>query len=131
MDGITCLGKQIIADLYYCDEKLLNNLDHVRRIMIEAAEKANTQIIDHKFHKFKPQGVSGVVVIAESHVAIHTWPEYGYAAVDIFTCGNRSMPRLALRHISQALKAKRVRYREVERGVLKHVQLNESKIFNA
>ncbi|MBO3799334.1 MAG: adenosylmethionine decarboxylase [Thermoproteota archaeon] len=124
------LGKQIIAELYYCDEELLDDLEYVRKTVIEAAKKAETRIIDYRFHKFTPQGVSGVVVIAESHIAIHTWPEYGYAAIDIFTCGNRSMPRLALKHISRALKAKKVRYRELRRGVLEHVQLNENKILN-
>lgn len=124
------LGKQIIADLYHCDEELLDDLEYVRKTVVEAAEKAETRIIDCKFHKFTPQGVSGVVVIAESHIAIHTWPEYGYAAIDIFTCGNRSMPRLALKHVSRALKAKRVMYKELRRGVLENVQVNENKILN-
>ncbi|MBO3753277.1 MAG: adenosylmethionine decarboxylase [Candidatus Brockarchaeota archaeon] len=124
------LGKQIIADLYHCDEELLDDLEYVRKTVVEAAEKAETRIIDCRFHKFTPQGVSGVVVIAESHIAIHTWPEYGYAAIDIFTCGNRSMPRLALKHVSRALKAKRVMYKELRRGVLENVQVNENKILN-
>lgn len=124
------LGKQIIAELYHCDEKLLDDLDYIKKTMIEAAERAKTWIIDYKFHKFAPQGVSGVVIIAESHISIHTWPEYGYAAIDIFTCGNRSMPKLALDHLSRALKAKRVEYRKLRRGLLENVQVNGNKILD-
>lgn len=131
MNGIKCLGSQIIAELYYCDRNLLDDLDYIRNIMLNAAKEANVTVIGSKFHKFSPQGVSGVVVIAESHISIHTWPEYGYAAVDIFTCGKRSMPRLALRYISKALKAGKIRFKEVKRGVFEFVPAYEGPILNA
>ncbi|MGQ9479035.1 MAG: adenosylmethionine decarboxylase [Thermoproteota archaeon] len=126
-----CLGRQIIAELYSCDKNLLDNLDHVRNTLLDAALKANTRIIDYRFHRFTPQGVSGVVVIAESHIAIHTWPEYGYAALDIFTCGDRSMPMIALRRIVLALRAGRVKYKILKRGMLRNVGVLENKIPNS
>jgi len=131
MNGVKCLGSQIIAELYYCDRNLLDDLDYIRNIMLNAAREANVMVIGSKFHKFSPQGVSGVVVIAESHISIHTWPEYGYAAVDIFTCGNRSMPRLALRYLAKALKARRVRFREIKRGVMEYASAYENQVLNA
>ncbi|MDW8034318.1 MAG: adenosylmethionine decarboxylase [Nitrososphaerota archaeon] len=131
MNGAKCLGSQIIAELYHCDRNLLDDLDYIRNIMLNAANEANVTIIGSKFHKFSPQGVSGVVVIAESHISIHTWPEYGYAALDIFTCGNRSMPRLALKYLAKALRAKKIMFKEVKRGVLKYVSACESPILNA
>ncbi|EAX48733.1 S-adenosylmethionine decarboxylase related, partial [Thermosinus carboxydivorans Nor1] len=72
-------------------------------------------------HKFSPQGVSGVVVISESHLAIHTWPELGYAAVDVFTCGDRVNPWDACQHLVAKLEAAEVDAREVKRGQLKEV----------
>lgn len=131
MNGIKCLGTQIIAELYYCDKNLLNDLDYIRNIMINAVKEANVTVIGSKFHKFSPQGVSGFILIAESHISIHTWPEYGYAAVDIFTCGSRSMPRLALRYVAKALRARRIRFKEMKRGLLKHASAYESQILNA
>ena len=131
MEEIKCLGVQIIAELYCCDEKLLDDLDYIRNITINAARRANVTVVGSKFHKFSPQWVSGVVVIAESHISIHTWPEYGYAAIDIFTCGNKSMPKLALRLICKALRARKVRFKEIKRGVLKYVSARESQVLNA
>lgn len=81
------LGVQWMADLYGCDADALDDVERIGAYMLEAARVAGATVISSQFHKFAPQGVSGVVVIAESHFAIHTWPERGYAALDVFTCG--------------------------------------------
>ena len=87
------LGKQLIVELYGCSTALLDSPDHSERILVEAVNRSGATVIQPFFHQFSPHGVSGVVVIAESHVAIHTWPEYGYCAVDIFTCGTAVVQR--------------------------------------
>ena len=80
------LGRHILAEFYGCDFKELNNQDNIQVYMRNAAIKAKATIVNESFHKFSPWGVSGVIVIQESHLTIHTWPEYCYAAVDLFTC---------------------------------------------
>jgi len=82
-------------------------------------EDANATIISHNFHKFSPYGVSGVVVIAESHVAIHTWPEYNYAAVDIFTCGDTIEPWTIQENLKELFNSKSVSSMEMKRGLFK------------
>ena len=85
--------------------------------MVHAAKKARATVLDATFHKFSPQGVSGVVVLAESHMSIHTWPELGYAAVDVFTCGDYAMPHRAVDELVSALKPQRTDVQEMPRGV--------------
>src|SRR5690625_2794936 len=84
------LGRQILVEFYDCDRDVLNSEQRIREILLEGVRLSRATIVSDTFHTFSPHGVSGAVVIAESHVAIHTWPEYGYAAVDIFTCGDKS-----------------------------------------
>jgi spermidine synthase len=83
----TALGNHILVEFMNCDPKIMNDVAGIERDMVAAAQKAGATVINSTFHHFSPWGVSGVVVIQESHLAIHTWPEYGYAAVDLFTCG--------------------------------------------
>ncbi|MBI2264761.1 MAG: S-adenosylmethionine decarboxylase proenzyme [Armatimonadetes bacterium] len=111
------LGCHIIAELSECRPSVLSNMEQVKQIMIEAAERANTQVRAVAFHKFSPQGISGVVVIAESHLSIHTWPEYGYAAIDIYTCGEQADPWKACRYITEQFEAGRVSVTTVDRGI--------------
>lgn len=85
-------------------------------IMVEAALKAGAEIREVALHQFAPQGVSGVVVISESHLAIHTWPELGYAAIDVFTCGDSVDPWEACEHLIQSFQAKETEIHEVVRG---------------
>lgn len=80
------LGEHYLIELWDCEFSKLDNLPAIQKTMSQAALVAGGTIVDEKFHKFAPQGVSGVVVIAESHLSIHTWPELGYAAMDLFTC---------------------------------------------
>jgi S-adenosylmethionine decarboxylase proenzyme len=88
--------------------------------MIEAASRSGATVLDTSFHYFSPQGVSGVVVIAESHLAIHTWPEYDYAAVDIFTCGTRVDPWKAFHYLKSTLDSKESSVNEIIRGDFSH-----------
>ena len=82
------LGKQLVLELFGCPATLLDDPEHVANSMLQAVERSGATMIQPFFHQFAPQGVSGVVIISESHFTIHTWPEYGYAAVDVFTCGD-------------------------------------------
>jgi len=84
---MTRLGTQLLADLYECKPERLGDPEAICNLMLEAARLAGATVIAHSFHRFEPHGVSGVIVLAESHFAIHTWPEHNYAALDLFTCG--------------------------------------------
>ncbi len=86
--------------------------------MREAARRSGATIVEDVFHLFNPHGISGVVVIAESHLSIHTWPEYGYAAVDLFTCGDDIHPERAFEHLKEQLGAQNYSVMELKRGVL-------------
>lgn len=110
------VGRHLLVELYECDSRILNSLEYIREALLKAAVASNSTIINHFFHKFKPQGISGYVLVAESHISIHTWPEYGYAAVDVFTCGEHTDPWRGLEVLRKALKAKRFNVVEVTRG---------------
>jgi S-adenosylmethionine decarboxylase len=112
------LGIQLIVELYGCNRALLDEPSHSERILVEAVNRSGATVIQPFFHQFSPHGVSGVVVIAESHVAIHTWPEYGYCAVDIFTCGSQVNPDLICEHIRAEFEAQKISVMEVKRGTL-------------
>ena len=86
--------------------------------MLSAARDAQATIVDFKFHEFSPFGISGVVVIAESHLAIHTWPEYRYAAVDVFTCGDTLQPEVAAISLAKAFGSRNPSIHEVKRGII-------------
>ncbi len=112
------LGIHIIAELSDCRRDLLADLAGVRKAMIRAAEEAGAEVREVAFHRFSPQGISGVVVIAESHLSIHTWPELGYAAIDVYTCGTHTDPRRACDHLARFFECGRVKTTAVERGFL-------------
>lgn len=112
------LGCQLIAELYGCDEEIINQPEAVKTIFLKAAKAAKATVIDYKFHHFSPHGVSGAVIIAESHLSVHTWPEYGYCAVDIFTCGNLTDNPAALNVIKDGVKASWLSVSEMKRGIL-------------
>ncbi len=115
--GVNALGRHVLAEIYGCDPRILDDRDGVERIMVQAAVEAGAEVRQVAFHKFSPQGVSGVVVISESHLAIHTWPEYGYAAVDVFTCGDKVNPWDACNRIVKHFDAKQVQATEMRRGM--------------
>ena len=116
------LGRHILAEFYDCDVDILNSSKLVEQHMKASAIHSGATIVQSVFHMFSPHGVSGVVVISESHLAIHTWPEYGYAAVDVFTCGDTIDPQVATDHLAGLLNAGRYEHKLVERGRLDHVE---------
>jgi S-adenosylmethionine decarboxylase len=116
------LGRHVLAEVYGCRFETLNDIEQVREIMVNAALAAGADIREVCFHKFSPQGVSGVVVISESHLAIHTWPELGYAAVDVFTCGETVNPWDACKYLSEKFQAGQVHATEIERGLIRTSQ---------
>ncbi|MBO8128042.1 MAG: S-adenosylmethionine decarboxylase proenzyme [Peptococcaceae bacterium] len=115
------LGRHILAEIYGCDFDVLNDVKMVEEVMINAALEAGAEIREYVFHRFSPQGVSGVVVISESHLTIHTWPELGYAAVDVFTCGDKVNPWDACNYLSNHFNAKYVKAEEQVRGIFPEV----------
>ena len=112
------LGKHLLLELKDCDKEALNDLGFLKSTMLEAAQEAGATVLGESFHQFNPHGVSGVVVIAESHLFIHTWPEYGYVAADIFTCGNSVQPKKAAELLTRKLGAKTHSIIELQRGIL-------------
>lgn len=112
------LGCHIVAELSHCDGELLTCLETVQNAMVRAAELAKAEIREVAFHRFVPHGVSGVVVISESHLSIHTWPELGYAAIDIYTCGTSADPWLALQYLAEQFRSQSLTTSVIERGSL-------------
>jgi S-adenosylmethionine decarboxylase len=110
-------GRHLLVEYQECDRKILNNREMIEALMQQAATAAETTIVTSVFHPFSPQGISGVVVIEESHLSIHTWPEYGYAAVDFFTCGN-GIPERAHAVLKEGLNSKKCEVMFVVRGEL-------------
>ena len=119
------LGRHILIEAYDCDPETLDDIQIVEEIMVDAALRAGAEVREVAFHKFSPQGVSGVVVISESHLSIHTWPEFGYAAVDVFTCGDKVDPIVAVDHIRDRFKARRALTSEVKRGIFDEHQIKK------
>jgi spermidine synthase len=112
------LGQHLILELYGCSAEALSSVADVQDAMIKGARAAGATIIDSIFHHFEPYGVSGVVVIAESHFAIHTWPEHNFASVDLFTCGDKTRPWEAFKTVKKMFKATHFSVMKLERGLL-------------
>ena len=117
---MTALGRHLLVEFTGCDATSLAVLEQVTSAMLQAAEASGATIVTHSFHHFSPHGVSGAVIIAESHLAIHTWPEHGFAAVDFFSCGAVDMDR-GLAILKAAFSATRETRLELERGPLRTV----------
>ena len=116
------LGRHILAEFYNCDEKMMDNVDYISGAMNEAARISGATVVGSEFHEFEPWGVSGVVVISESHLSIHTWPEYKYAAVDLFTCGSDVNPWLGLEYLKDKFNAGHIETQELSRGIVEKVK---------
>ena len=112
------LGRHLLLELKICNEEVLDDLNFLKDCLNEAAVQSGATVVGESFYHFSPYGVSGVVNIAESHIAIHTWPEYKYAAVDVFTCGNDVDPEKAARLITERLGAKNHSLIELRRGIV-------------
>jgi S-adenosylmethionine decarboxylase proenzyme len=109
------LGRHLILEIWDADPHLLDDAHALEQLLLQAARAANATVIQSVFHHFSPYGVSGVVVIAESHLTIHTWPEYRYAAIDIFTCGPKMDLEAAVEVIAAGLGGRMVQL-EISRG---------------
>ena len=114
-------GSQVVLDLYECETPHLDDLVWVKTTLVEAARAAGATIVETVFHKFSPWGISGVVVIAESHLAIHIWPENRYAAIDVFTCGENVRMDVASAFLKRAFHSKRAVQKSFSRG--EHVRV--------
>lgn len=112
------LGKHIIAEFYECDRTFINDEKHIEELFLDTARDSGATVVTWSFHKFSPHGVSGMVVVAESHFSIHTWPEYGYCSVDIFTCGDLINNQLALKLLQEGLGSKNTSVVELNRGIV-------------
>ena len=112
------LGLHLLLELKECNPRLLDDLDHVRSVLYGAAEGVGAHVVGESFHQFSPQGVTGILSIAESHISIHTWPEYNYAAADIFTCGSTFQPRDAAQIMIDLFESGSPEITEVRRGLL-------------
>jgi len=110
------IGSQVILDLYGCESTRLDDIAWVESTMLGAARAAHATIVECVFHKFSPWGISGTVIIAESHLAIHIWPEHRYAAIDIFTCGTTVRLDVAVSFLIKAFGSARPIQRSLARG---------------
>lgn len=111
------LGSHLLVELYGCRSDLLEREDYVGGAMRQAAEESKATVVAQSFHEFKPYGVSGAVIIQESHYTIHTWPEHRYAAVDLFYCGGTVRVDEALKAIAQRFRPERMKFIVVRRGL--------------
>ncbi len=112
-----CLGNHIILDIYECDSKLLNDVDVMRKILVETTQEIGAKVVSEGYKKFSPVGISAFVIITESHISVHTWPEHRYAAVDIFSC-NKIVAEDVLTSIMDKFKAKSISMYSLQRGKL-------------
>ena len=109
------VGNHLVIDAWEAPSDLLNDPERIRQALMEAISAGEATLIDLCVHQFSPHGVTATVTLAESHIAIHTWPEYGYFAADLFFCG-QGKPKQAMKVLQTALQAKRVAIKEIERG---------------
>jgi S-adenosylmethionine decarboxylase len=114
------VGFQIYAELYNCNPNKLSRLEDVREIFLEVITSAKLTILKECFHQFNPHGVTGNLILSESHANIHTWPEHGYVSVDIFTCDGEGeeKSKIAIQMLKEKLGAKRIHVKEFHRGII-------------
>jgi len=111
------LGRHLIAEYTDCTADKLNDAEFLERCLLEAVRRSGATVVRSIFHRYAPQGVSGVVVIAESHMSVHTWPEYNYAAIDFFTCGQTVDPYKANEYLKEMLGSPNACVTEISRGI--------------
>ncbi|MBW4649403.1 MAG: adenosylmethionine decarboxylase [Kastovskya adunca ATA6-11-RM4] len=118
------VGTHLVVDAWQAPADLLNDPEGIRRALIDAIAAGEATLIDLCVHQFSPHGVTATATLAESHIAIHTWPEHGYFAADLFFCG-QGKPVEAMKLLKTALQAKQVRMREIPRGFDNTAEVNE------
>ncbi|WP_332689748.1 adenosylmethionine decarboxylase [Halalkalibacter lacteus] len=120
------MGRHVISELWGCNVEKLNNMNFIEQVFVDAALKSGAEVREVAFHKFAPHGVSGVVIISESHLTIHSFPEHGYASIDVYTCGDLD-PNIAANYIAEQLSATSSEVIEVPRG-MGPVEIQNSKV---
>ena len=110
------IGRHLILELWGCDSDSINSIETIERAITETIEACGATLLDLRVYPFTPQGVTGVAILSESHFMIHTWPEHGYAAVDVFTCGTTVDPWKATLYLENELEAKKVEINSLLRG---------------
>ena len=116
------IGRHCILELYECDHAKLNDEAFIRTTITSSAKVAGATLINLVTHSFKPQGVTGLALLAESHISIHTWPEIGYAAIDVFTCGDHTMPEKACKLLFKDFLAKNFSFKNIAREIPSGIQ---------
>ena len=111
----------MVADFW--NGKIIKDKKELEKLLQGAAKAANSNPLKLSIYKFRPQGITGVILLAESHIAVHTWPEIGYIAIDIFTCGKAAQPKKALKFFENYLKPERMDVNEIKRGMVKESAL--------
>ena len=111
------IGRHCILELYQCDHAKLNDEAFIRTTITSSAKIAGATLINLVTHSFKPHGVTGLALLAESHISIHTWPEIGYAAIDVFTCGDHTMPDKACNQLAKDFLAKHFSFKNIQREI--------------
>jgi S-adenosylmethionine decarboxylase len=124
------LGKQWIIELYGCPSNKLNDQNFVRETMLHAARISKATIVKDVFHGFNPHGLSGVVIISESHFAIHTWPEHSCASIDIFSCGDLEIES-SLTFIKESFECTEAEISSFNRGSMKKAKLKDLSHFES
>jgi S-adenosylmethionine decarboxylase len=113
---VDTVAEHLLVEYHGCDRALLNDEARIRALMCAAAEAAGATVVAEVFHRYRPQGVTGVLLIEESHFSVHTWPEHGYAALDFYTCGD-CHPERADQFLQKALGAERAEVMLIRRGL--------------
>tara|TARA_B100000214_G_scaffold243482_1_gene178493 strand:- start:106 stop:573 length:468 start_codon:yes stop_codon:yes gene_type:complete len=111
------IGRHCILELYQCDHEKLNDEAFIRTTITLSAKIAGATLLNLVTHSFKPQGVTGLALLAESHISIHTWPEIGYAAIDVFTCGDHTLPEKACKFLFKDFLAKNFSFKNIAREI--------------
>jgi len=123
------MGRHVISELWGCNTEKLNDMKFIEETFVDAALRSGAEVREVAFHKFAPHGVSGVVIISESHLTIHSFPEHGYASIDVYTCGDRIDPNVAANFIAEALEADTRENVELPRG-MGPIQVDNVKVVN-
>ena len=110
-------GVHLFAEFWY--GKIIEDPKEIKKILIGAVKESKNTPLEVVVHKFSPQGATGVILLAESHLSIHTWPEIDYVAIDIFTCGEKAAPYKALNYLKKKFKPKKVEVKAIKRGILR------------
>lgn len=118
-------AKQLYADLYGCNPDALDDISFIKSLLHTLCDCLKTEIVEECYHKFEPIGISAIAVISASHLSIHTWPEYGYAAIDIFSC-QKNIPEEVCRIFAESLQSEHMETHLVTRNLVYHAPSNHT-----